>query len=82
VARRVIPNRCLEIISDDFVKMNLLVVCGILLAVYWLTKDEEKFGWNCTFSPNVDYYKEDWLLGGNPAAESLARGGIKSALNF
>lgn len=62
--------------------MNLLVACGMLLVICLLVKNKEKFGWSCTFRPNVDYYKEDWLLGGNPAAESLARGGIKSAVNF
>ncbi len=43
---------------------------------------QENFGWSCSFTPNIDYYKEDWLLGGNEMAQAAARDSIKSLGNL
>ena len=36
--------------------------------------NKEKFAWNCTWTPNVNYYKENWLLGD---LSRIADGNIK-----
>jgi hypothetical protein len=51
----------------------LLVTIIILL----LLNNKENYAWSCTFTPNKDYYKEDWILGNNPGALALARDNIK-----
>ena len=58
------------------------VLILILVVLIIAGKSRENFGWSCTFTPNVDYYKADWLLGGNSAGEAMARDAIKSPLNF
>ena len=40
----------------------------------------ENFAWSCTWTPNVDYYKEDWLLGDNPVVNSIVRGSIQGPI--
>ena len=61
----------------------MLLILLILLFMIWKyyvrsnKKIEETFGWNCVWTPNVDYYKEDWILGNNPGALALARDNIK-----
>jgi hypothetical protein len=37
----------------------------------------ENYGWSCTYTPNKDYYLEDWILGSNPAGLAMARDSIK-----
>jgi len=60
----------------------LLIVLLILVVIYFkqIKKFSESFGWNCVWTPNVDYYKEDWLLGDNPAALALARDSIQGPI--
>ena len=36
--------------------------------------NKENFAWNCTWTPNINYYKEDWLLGD---LSRIADGNIK-----
>ena len=54
----------------------VLIIIAISLSLY--SHKTEPFGWNCTFTPNKDYYKQDWILGDNPLARALARDSIKS----
>jgi len=59
----------------------LLIILLVLIIIYFkYSKKNESFGWNCTWTPNVDYYKEDWLLGNNPAALTLARDSIQGPI--
>ena len=59
----------------------LLLILLLLLIVYFIYKNnknnKEHYGWSCTFTPNKDYYLQDWLLGGNPVGLALARDSIK-----
>jgi hypothetical protein len=59
----------------------ILFFCAYFLILY-LLKNRENFGWSCSFTPNIDYYKEDWLLGGNEMAQAVARDSIKSSVNI
>jgi len=62
--------------------MSPLLIFTMVVLVFAVGKARENFAWSCTFTPNVDYYKGDWLLGGNAAGEAMARDAIKSPLNF
>ncbi len=41
----------------------------------------ETFAWDCVYKPVKDYYKDSWILGGNAAAEAMARDSIKQPYN-
>ena len=58
--------------------MNLILFFFIFFIIIYILKNRENFGWSCSFTPNIDYYKEDWLLKGNEMAQALARDSIKS----
>ena len=36
----------------------------LLLLFFLFFKKYESFGWNCTYTPNKPYYKQNWILGG------------------
>jgi hypothetical protein len=62
--------------------MNILIVyIFIIIGLLYLFKTKERFGWSCYYTPQKNYYKQTWLLGGNQAAESLARDSIKPIIN-
>jgi hypothetical protein len=59
--------------------MSLILFFFIFfIIIYILNKRREGYGWSCSFTPNYDYYKEDWLLGSNEMAQALARDAIRS----
>jgi hypothetical protein len=63
-------------------KMWIFVIILLIWIIYeknryYLSGSNEPFGWECNWKPNKDYYKEDWLLGGEPMANALARDSIK-----
>ncbi len=60
---------------------NLILIAIIIVGIMYLFKAKEKFGWECYYAPQKDYHKDKWLLGGNQAAESLARDAIKPIIN-
>jgi hypothetical protein len=63
--------------------MGLILFFFIFFFVLYILKTEkEGYGWSCSFTPNVDYYKEDWLLGGNSMAQAAARDSIMSPGNL
>ena len=63
--------------------MRIISFLIIYLIILYLVKiSKENFGWSCNFTPNVDYYKEDWLLGGNEMAHAMSRDSIKPIYNF
>ena len=73
----------MNLILFFFIFFIVIRVLGPVL--YILKKEKEGYGWSCSFTPNVDYYKEDWLLRdprsrikGNEMAQALARDSIKS----
>lgn len=37
----------------------------------------ENYSWSCTFTPNKDYYKQDWILGDNHMSDRIASLAIK-----
>lgn len=46
-------------------KLILLIILTLLILHQFFIR--EKFGWNCTFTPNnINEYNKDWLLGGTP----------------
>jgi len=56
----------------------LLLISLLLLIILSSNKTSlEYYGWSCTYTPNKDYYKEDWILGNNPTGLALARDSIK-----
>jgi len=61
--------------------LNLILIVIIIVGIMYLFKAKEKFGWACYYSSQKDYYKDKWLLGDNPVAESLARDTIKPIIN-
>lgn len=56
-------------------KMLKIIVLILLLILF--KKRKEHFSWSCNWTPNKDYYKEKWLLGGNDAALAMARDSIQ-----
>lgn len=54
----------------DYVILLLILIITLLLSF-----KKEKFGWSCTFIPNEDYYKEEWILG--EIGERIGDGFIK-----
>jgi len=73
----------MNLILFFFIFFIVIRVLGPVIRVlspvlYILKKEKEGYGWSCSFTPNVDYYKEDWLLKGNEMAQALARDSIKS----
>lgn len=61
--------------------MNVILLVIIVVGFIYLFKTKENFGWACYYSPQKNYYKDKWLLGNNPVAESLARDSIKPIIN-
>jgi hypothetical protein len=49
----------------------------LIIVLYQKSKTEE-YAWSCTYKPNVDYYKQDWLL--PQGAEDIVRGSIKDGI--
>ncbi len=41
--------------------MWLIIV--LILVLYLCFASREEYGWSCTYTPNKDYYKQDWLMG-------------------
>lgn len=37
----------------------------------------ENYSWSCTFTPNKDYYKENWILGDNDFSDRISALAIK-----
>ncbi len=65
--------------SQTVLFILLVLFLFVLLMSYFIKKELniENYGWSCTYTPNKDYYLEDWILGGNPAGLALARDNIK-----
>ena len=66
--------------------MKLLLFLFLLLLIIWIKNSDkyflkENFAWECNWKPNKNYYKEDWLLGNDPAANAMARDAIKQQVN-
>ena len=57
--------------------MWILILVLLMSLIYYSKNLKESFAWECTWKPNKDYYKEDWLLGEEPVANALARDSIK-----
>jgi len=56
---------------------TLIFIIIIVILLILIKRKNESFGWSCSFTPSVDYYKENWLLGGNEMAQAAARDAIK-----
>ncbi len=57
--------------------MYCILLLLFFFCILFFTLPVERFGWNCTYTPNKDYYKEDWILGDNPVGQAMARDAIK-----
>ena len=50
---------------------NLIFSFIILILAMIVVCSKEPFGWTCVYTPNKDYYKEPWLLGGTMYEDRL-----------
>ena len=57
----------------------LFVIILILLVILNIFSNNslENYSWSCTFTPNKDYYKQDWILGDNHMSDRIASLAIK-----
>ncbi len=55
----------------------LLLVIVLILLTILSTNNVENYGWSCTFTPNKDYYKQEWILGDNHMSDRIAALAIK-----
>ena len=62
--------------------LNIILILFIFGLIFFCKLFEkttlEHYGWSCTYTPNVDYYKQNWLL--PQGAEDIVRGSIKQGL--
>lgn len=61
---------------------NLILIVITIIGIIYLFKSKEKFGWACYYTPQKNYYKDKWLLGGNQMAQAMARDAIKPIINY
>ncbi len=47
------------------------ILCFFAIILFLFFKQSEGFGWTCVYTPNKDYYKEPWLLGGTMYEDRL-----------
>ena len=59
---------------------NIILLLLIFTSILFLSQKSvvEEYGWSCTYTPNVDYYKQNWLL--PSGAEDIVRGSIKDGI--
>jgi hypothetical protein len=60
-----------------FESIFLLFLVIVLILLTILSSEVENYGWSFTFTPNKDYYKQDWILGDNSMSDRIAALAIK-----
>ena len=63
-----------------FLILNTFLLLLIFTSILFLSQNSsvEEYGWSCTYTPNVDYYKQNWLL--PTGMEDIVRGSIKDGI--
>ncbi len=55
----------------------ICIVLFLIIVYIVINYIPENYAWSCTFIPNKNYYKEDWILGDNQMSDRIAALAIK-----
>ena len=63
-----------------FIIINSLSLCYLIIQL--VKSKNESYRWNCTWIPNEDIYKQDWLLGDSPFIQSITNDTIRGPIYY
>ncbi len=58
-----ISDRSKILFNSFFFILFILSFSLLIIFITHRSSFQEKFAWNCVWTPNINYYKQDWLLG-------------------